>query len=118
MRSVKVFLRFAEPTFKNAPRAAARYPGRKALVEALSQSPAALANRFGVPIFDLLEKWTTTKDPELRAVIAQNLKSKALSARYRPEVERVERAVAAATPAHRDPKGYTAPMRGRGRKRR
>lgn len=103
---------------KNAPRAAARYPGRKALIETLSQSPAAVANRFGVPIFDLLEKWTSSKDPELREVIVRNLKSKALSARYRPEVERVDRAIVATTPAARDLKGYDAPMRGRGRKRR
>lgn len=101
----------------DAPRAAARYPGRKALVEALTAAPGPIANRFGVPLFDLLEKWTTVKDPELREVVAKSLRSKAISARFRPEVERVEAALKKSAPAVRDPRSIVGPTRGRGRKR-
>lgn len=102
---------------KRSPRAAARYPGRKALVDALGTATGSIANRFGVPIFDLLEKWTAVEDPELRETIARAAQSKAISSRYRSEIERVRDALAASAPSVRDPRSIVGPTRGRGKKR-
>ncbi|MEO8874456.1 MAG: hypothetical protein ABI461_02625 [Polyangiaceae bacterium] len=101
---------------RNAPRAAARYPGRKALIESLRVSPGLLANRFGVPIFDLLEKWAAVDDPELREIVVTVLGSKNLVARYRPEVDRVKDALKASAPSVRDPRTIVGPTRRRGKK--
>lgn len=48
---------------QGAERAASRYPGHKALVEAMGTAPGAVAARFGVPIFDALERWAGSKNP-------------------------------------------------------
>jgi len=102
---------------RNAPRAAARYPGRKALIEALSVSPGLIAGRFGVPIFELLEKWAAVDDPELREIIVTILGSKNLTARYRDDVNRVKAALKSSAPSVRDPRTIVGPTRKRGAKR-
>lgn len=102
---------------RNAPRAAARYPGRKALVDALAIAPAVLATRFGVPVFELLARWSKTEMPELRTAIETNLKSGKLASRYKDEVERVRQALDASVPPPRDPTILRQGMRGRGKKR-
>src|SRR5262249_6059762 len=74
---------------RDAPRAAARWPGHKALIEALGQAPSAIAMRFGVPVFDMLERWAKAPDPALREVLAATLASKKLVGRFGPEIARV-----------------------------
>src|SRR5580658_4716946 len=54
----------------DAPRAAARYPGHKALLEALHRTPGVIALRFGVPVFDVMLRWGGVKDPVMREVAA------------------------------------------------
>ncbi len=103
---------------KDAPRAAARYPGRKALIDALSISPGLIANRFGVRIFDLLEKWAVVVDPDLRGAIEKMISSKTLVARYRVDVDRVRAALKGSAPVARDPRSYVGPTRSRGGKAR
>jgi hypothetical protein len=105
---------------QDAPRAAARYPGRKALVDALGLTPAAAAVRFGVPVFDMLVRWAPTRDPDLAAALEGLLASRKLAGRFRPEVERVRQAVIASRPAPRNPDHDVGPTRDRsgGRKRR
>jgi hypothetical protein len=105
---------------RDAPRAAARYPGRKALVDALATSPAIAAARFGVPIFDMLTRWAATPDPELRAVVETLCASRTLAGRFGAEVERVRRALAASEPPARNPDHDVGPTRDRsgGRRRR
>lgn len=98
---------------KTASRAAARYPGRKALVEALGKAPRACAARFGVPIFDLLVKWTETREPDLRDAIAQNLTSKRLAGRFAQELARVRLALDTTAPTLRDPTDDFGPTRHR-----
>jgi len=102
---------------RDAPRAAARYPGHKSLILALGVAPRALAARFGVPVFDLLVRWTQSKDPVMRDVIEQNLGGSRLAGRFAPELERVRAAIRGTTAPPRNPDHYVGPTRGRGRKR-
>jgi hypothetical protein len=102
---------------KNAARSTARYPGRKALIDALSIAPGAFAARFGVPVFDHLVTWSNSEDPELRGAIEASIKSDKLASRYAPELKRVRAALAAALPPPRDPTMAVQGMRGRGKKR-
>lgn len=102
---------------KNAARSTSRYPGRKALIDALSTAPVALAARFGVPVFDRLVRWSNTEDPELRGAIETVLRSQKLVTRYAPEIKRVHTALAAALPPPRDPTLAVKGMRSRGKKK-
>jgi len=102
---------------RKAARSAARYPGYKALVDALCVAPAPVALRFGVPIFDMLVRWSNTEMPELRDAIEKNLRSPKVAARYGEEVARVRAALAASLPAPRDPTMAVKGMRSRGKKR-
>jgi hypothetical protein len=102
---------------KNAARSTSRYPGRKALVDALSVAPSQLATRFGVPVFDHLVTYANTEMPELREAIEKNLRSEKLASRYAPEIKRVRAALAASLPPPRDPTLAVQGMRSRGKKR-
>lgn len=102
---------------RDAPRSAARYPGHKALIEALHVAPGAAAARFGVPVFDRLVEWAKAKDPALREVVEKALGGSRLAGRYSQEVARVRRALEASAPPRRDPRTYVGPTRGRGKKR-
>jgi hypothetical protein len=102
---------------KDAPRAAARYPGFKALLDALAKAPAEAAARFGVPVFDLMERWSATKDPVLRELVTKNAGAAKLAGRYADQVARVKAALTSTEAPRRDPRTYVGPTRGRGRKR-
>jgi hypothetical protein len=102
---------------KNAARSTSRYPGRKALIDALAIAPAALAGRFGVPMFDRLVTWSNTEDPELRGAVEGAIKSEKLVSRYTADVKRVRAALVASIPPPRDPTLAVKGMRGRGKKR-
>ncbi len=102
---------------KDAERSVMRYPGYKSLVDALKLAPAALAGRFGVPVFDLLVSWCSVKEPVLREIVEANVKGTKLGSRYASEVARVRAALEASAPTRRDPTTYVGPTRGRGRKR-
>ncbi len=115
--SIEARLEEAFMLLENAPRAAARYPGHKHLVDAMSNTPRILAARFGVPVFDQLVKWTRTKDPDLRAIIEANLTGTRLVGRYRSEIERVKAALAKTAPPVRNPDHNFGPHRSRGKKR-
>jgi hypothetical protein len=101
---------------RDATRAAWRYPGHKALVEALGATPSAVGLRFGVPLFDLLVGWSTTREPALREVVA---KCAALrTGRLSEQVQRLQHALEATEEAPRDPRTVVGPTRQRGAKRR
>lgn len=99
-----------------AERSASRYPGYKALVDALSSAPGAVATRFGVPVFDAMVQWCTTKEPTLRDAITANLKSSRLEGRYAPEIARVRAALEASAPVRRDADRIVKGTRGRGKR--
>jgi hypothetical protein len=102
----------------DAPRSAQRYPGHKALLEALAVVPKAFAKRFGRPMFDRLRIWAgDVKVPELRAVILANLDDTQLKKPYAPEIGDIRRAVEASKKPPRDPTRLIQGMRGRGKKR-
>jgi hypothetical protein len=103
---------------RDAPRSAVRWPGWKALADALGTAPATVATRFGVPVFEQLEAWAKVEMPELRAAIEKNLASKKLAGRHAAEIERVRAALGASAPVPRDPTLLVQGMRGRGKKRR
>jgi hypothetical protein len=102
---------------RDAPRAAARYPGHKSLVEVLSATPREAAARFGVPIFDMLVRWTSSSDPALRDIVEKNLGGSRLAGRHAAEIARVKAALKSTTAPVRNPDHYVGPTRGRGRKK-
>jgi hypothetical protein len=121
LRSVERVVGLLEAAFalaRDAERSAARYPGHKALVEVLGTTPGVVAMRFGVPVFDMLERWASVKDPVLREVVGRNVEGSRMTGRYANEVARVRGALEKATPGRRDPRTDVGPTRGRGRKRR
>lgn len=103
---------------RDAPRSAARWPGHKALIETLARIPALVAARFGVPVFDMLVRWTATKDPVLREGVAAVLLSRKLASRFGPEMARLDAAIKATTPAPRNPDHDFGPSRDRSKNRR
>jgi len=98
---------------RNAPRAAARYPGHKALLEALEEAPPRLAIRFGVPVFDQIDRWAAVKDPVLRELVAQMLANGKLAGRFRSELDRVRRTLKVTEPPPRNPDHDHGPSRDR-----
>lgn len=98
---------------EEAPRAAARYPGHKALLDAVAACVPALAGRFPEPVVRALEALATrTADPVVREVAAR-----AARACKRSEGARVLAALEATAPPRRDPRTDVGPTRRRGRRR-
>lgn len=102
---------------RNATRASSRYPGYKALVDALAISPKEIALRFGPPAFDRFVSWTKEKDPSLRELIHKAISSPKLASRYPTDVERVKQALSSTDAVPRDPTLIVHGTRGRGKKR-
>lgn len=104
---------------RESSRAASRYPGFKALVEALSSVPSVVAIRFGTPVFDMLGRWIgSTSDPALREIVEKNLRAPRLKGRYRDEVARGIALLESTAPPRRDPRTFVGRTRGRGKKSR
>jgi len=103
---------------RDAPRAAARWPGHKALLEALGTTPGLVAVRFGVPVFDMLVGWAAVKDPVLRDVVQLSLRFRKLEGRFGPELQRVRSALDASKPPVRNPDHDFGPSRDRSKSRR
>ncbi len=102
----------------SAPRAAARYPGFKGLLEALRDSIEPLATRLGVPMFDALAPLARSKDPVLRELIVGAVSTPKLRSRHRQDVERVLAAFSSTAKPVRDPRSLPRPTRKRGGGRR
>jgi hypothetical protein len=96
-----------------APRAAARYPGHKALLEALKDGPPRVAMRFGVPVFDQIDRWATVKDPVLRELVGAMVADGKLTGRFRSELDRVRHTLNATEPPVRNPDHDHGPSRDR-----
>lgn len=101
-----------------APRSASRYPGHKALVDALGSVPKALAKRVGITVFDALHAWAEQVDtPEMREVIVANLSDPRFKRPFGAEIERIEATLEARKPPPRDPTLIRHGTRGRGKRR-
>jgi hypothetical protein len=103
---------------RDAPRSAARWPGHKALVDALSTTPPRVAVRFGVPVFDMLVRWAAAQDPVLREVVEASIGARSLPGRLGPEIERVRNALVASRAPARNPDHDFGPSRDRSKNRR
>jgi hypothetical protein len=103
---------------RDAPRAAARYPGRKALVEAIGLGLGPIGVRFGAPLFEMLARWAATSDPELRELVATTLDDKRLANRFGPELAHVRVALDASKAPVRNPDHDHGPSRDRSGARR
>jgi hypothetical protein len=102
----------------DAPRSAFRYPGHKALVEALGAAPRAIARRFAQPMFELYTAWAErVKVPELRDAILGNLDDTQMKKAFKGEITRVKGLVEASKGPPRDPTLIRRGTRGRGKKR-
>ncbi len=109
-------------TLADAPRAASRYPGFKALTDAVGAAPLPLALRFGAPVFAVLENFASCKDPHLRELVLGSIDPKRgggkLDARFPADVARVRAAFGATAKPVRDPRSLPGPTRKRGGGRR
>mgnify|MGYP001068924744 CR=1 FL=1 len=102
----------------DAPRSAFRYPGHKALVEALKVAPKAIGRRFGIPMFDRLQIWAEQVTvPEMREVILANLDDPQLKKPFGYEIKRIKQTIEAGKKPPRDPTRIVHGTRGRGKKR-
>lgn len=101
-----------------APSAAVRWPGYKALLEALGRALAPLALRFGEPVLSSAAGFARTEDPHLREVVARGLGDERLRARFPDELGRALGALEGARKPPRDPRALPRPTRKRGGGRR
>lgn len=100
-----------------APRAAERYPGYKALVEAIPRAASSLALAHGPAVIEVLARYAADKDPETRDLALACIQDKQFRARYGDQVRELELANKGAKPVPRDGKKREMPTRKRGRKR-
>jgi hypothetical protein len=72
-----------------------------------------VALRFGVSAFALVDRWATVKDPVLRELVAALLADRKLAGRFRSELDKVGRTLAATAPPPRNPDHDHGPSRDR-----
>ncbi|MBX3263427.1 MAG: hypothetical protein KIS78_15690 [Labilithrix sp.] len=102
----------------DAPRSAFRYPGHKALVEALGSAPKAVARRFSAPMFERYAAWAEkVKIPELRDAILANVDDTQMKKAFGEEMKRIKALVQQSKGPPRDPTILRHGTRGRGKKR-
>jgi hypothetical protein len=100
----------------NAPRSAARYPGFKALMEALGHAPAAISMVFGIYVVDRLVMWSEVQIPEMREIIRQNMRDKRLQ-RMGDELDVLRRSMKEHEPKDRHAARRVEGTRGRSKRR-
>lgn len=96
-------------------RASRRYPGYKALVDAIAATPRALGARYGKQLLDTMVELASTKDPDLADLLARSIDDHTLKARYADEVAAIKSALASAKKPPRDPSRIVGGTRKRGR---
>ncbi len=101
-----------------APRSAFRYPGHKALVEALGSAPKAIARRFSQQMFQRYGMWAElVKVPELREAILKNIDDTQMKKSFRDDIKHIKELVETSKGPPRDPTIIRQGTRGRGKKR-
>jgi hypothetical protein len=102
----------------DAPRSAFRYPGHKALIDALVVASQRFLRRFPMPMFDQLRKWADeARVPELRDVVRVCVTDPHTNRASSPEAKRVLAALGESATPPRDPTRIVHGTRGRGKKR-
>ena len=101
---------------KTAQRAAARYPGHKALVEALVRTVPQLVLRFGPGILRELELRAASKDPDIRAIVEKVIGGTHIRSRFPEDHAAISKVLGTMAPKARDPGKELRPTRKRGRR--
>jgi hypothetical protein len=102
----------------NAPRSSMRYPGYKALLDALRAAPGPLSSRHGVRVLDEVHRWTTLGNVDLREAATAAVKNTKTESRFGDAVAKIRESRDANIPAPRDGKKVEfRPTRRRGKKR-
>ena len=113
-----ILLNMAFMLAHEAPRSAFRYPGHKALVEALGTAPKAVTRRFPQQMFQRYVMWADyVKVPELREAILTNIDDTQFKKSFREDIKHIKDLVEASKGPPRDPTIIRHGTRGRGKKR-
>jgi hypothetical protein len=102
---------------RNATRSSMRYPGYKALLDALRAAPGPLASRHGVRVLDEVRRWTTLGNVDLREAATAAVKNTKTESRFGDAVTKIKESRDAHVPIPRDGKKVEGPTRRRGKKR-
>jgi hypothetical protein len=114
MRTIAAAFRLAH----DAPRSAFRYPGHKALIDALVLAAQRFLRRFPMPMFDQLRTWADeARVPELREVVRVCVTDPQTNRAPSPEAKRVLATLDGSATPPRDPTRIVHGTRGRGKKR-
>ena len=101
----------------NATRSAMRYPGYKALLDALRNTPSLLAARHGGAVLDEVHRWTSLGNVDLREASTAAVRDEKTKSRFMDAVNEIHKARDAAVPVPRDGKKVDLPTRKRGKRR-
>lgn len=101
---------------RDASRAAARYPGYKALLDALYVAPALVALRVGPRAFSVFHPWVKTNEPSLREVVTRIVDHPKIAVRFPDEAAQLRAALEGTATPPRDPTLIRQGMRGRGKR--
>ena len=102
---------------REAPRSAMRYPGYKALLDALRAAPKHLAQRHGGGVLDEVKRWTEIGSVDLRELAMEAVRDEKTKARFLTHVTAVHESRDANVPVPRDGKKVDKPTRKRGKHR-
>ena len=94
-----------------------RYPGYKALLDALKKAPALLASRHGGTVLEEVHRWTSLGNVDLREAATSAVRDEKTKARFGDAVNEIHKSRDAAVPVPRDGKKVDLPTRKRGKRR-
>jgi len=107
----------AAELIRHATRSSMRYPGYKALLDALRAVPAPLASRHGAAVLEEVRRWTTVGNVDLREAATAAVRDEKTKSRFGDTVNEIHRSRDAAVPVPRDGKKVDLPTRKRGKRR-
>lgn len=116
--TVVLRLHEAAELVRDATRSSMRYPGYKALLEALRKAPALLASRHGAVVLEEVHRWTSLGNVDLREAATSAVRDDKTRTRFGDAVDEIHRSRDAAVPVPRDGKKVELPTRKRGKRNR
>ncbi len=107
----------AAELIRHATRSSMRYPGYKALLDALRTAPALLASRHGGVVLEEVHRWTSLGNVDLREASTAAVSDEKTRSRFGDAVKEIQKSRDAAVPVPRDGKKVDLPTRKRGKRR-
>ncbi len=107
----------AAELIRHATRSSMRYPGYKALLDALRKAPSLLASRHGGVVLEEVHRWTQLGNVDLREAATAAVRDDKTKSRFGDAVNEIYKARDAAVPVPRDGKKVDLPTRKRGKRR-